>query len=69
MLRRVDSKPLPVETLEQKLSSAKTAAEMQSAYAAAYNLVRQLVRAEGETNVWKRVAQRNYSVSSALHKE
>jgi stage II sporulation protein D len=63
MLQRVSgSKPLPLETLEQKLTSPKTAAEMQSAYAAAYNLVRDLVRAEGESKVWQRVAQRNYSV-------
>ncbi|HEX6046532.1 MAG TPA: SpoIID/LytB domain-containing protein [Pyrinomonadaceae bacterium] len=68
MLRRArdgarDSKPVPLETLEQKLASPKTAAEMQSAYAAAYNVVRDLVRAEGESKVWKRVAQRNYSIS------
>ncbi len=72
MLRRVsarvqDSRPMPLEmpleTLEQKLASPESAAEMQSAYAAAYNLVRELVSSEGERNVWKRVAQRNYSVS------
>lgn len=54
------------ETLEQKLASARTATEMQAAYAAAYNTVRQLVRAEGEQRVWKRVAERNYSVLSVL---
>ena len=63
MLQRArESHPLPLETLEQRLTSPKTAAEMQSAYAAAYNLVRDLVRAEGESKVWQRVAQRNYSV-------
>ena len=71
LLRRVSpnlnaTKPLPVETLEQKLASAGTAAEMQSAYAAAYNVVRQLVSAEGENKVWQRVAQRNYSVPTVL---
>jgi stage II sporulation protein D len=64
--RRRDSEPMPLETLEQKLASPATAAEMQSAYAAAYHLIRDLVRAEGESKVWKRVAQRNYSVTSVL---
>jgi hypothetical protein len=73
MLRRVpansqahlnDRRPLSLELLERKLASPETAAEMQSAYVAAYNLVRQLVGAEGESNVWKRVAQRNYYVST-----
>ncbi len=65
MLHRVrDTKATSLEALEQKLASAGTAAEMQSAYAAAYNLVRELVRTEGERKVWQRVAQRNYSVSS-----
>ena len=65
MLPRVSNgNSLQIETLEQKLASAGTAAEMQSAYAAAYNLVRQLVNTEGESKVWKRVAQRNYFVSS-----
>ena len=67
LLRRApDPKRLPLETLEQKLASPQTAAEMQSAYAAAYNLVRELVRAEGESKVWQRVAQRNYNVSSVI---
>lgn len=65
MLPRVSNgSSVQIETLEQKLASAGTAAEMQSAYAAAYNLVRQLVNTEGESKVWKRVAQRNYFVSS-----
>lgn len=65
MLPRVaNGNSMQIEVLEQKLASAGTAAEMQSAYAAAYNLVRQLVSAEGESKVWKRVAQRNYFVSS-----
>lgn len=51
------------EALERKLASARTATDMQTAYAAAHNTVRQLVRVEGEQRVWKRVAQRNYAVS------
>ena len=47
-------------------SAAKTAAEMQAAYAAAFKVVRELVRLEGENKVWKRVAERNYSASSVL---
>ena len=37
--------------------------EMRSAYAAAYKLVKELVQAEGEAKVWKRVAERRYSVN------
>ncbi len=64
--RAPESKPLPVETIEQKLASATTAAEMQAAYAAALKLVSDIIRVEGETKVWKRVAERNYSISSVL---
>ena len=54
---------LSVETVEQALASAKSAGEMRSAYAAAYKLVKEMVQAEGEAKVWKRVAERRYSVS------
>ena len=57
---------LPVEAIEQKLASARTSAEMQAAYAAAFRVVSELVRIEGENKVWKRVAERNHSVSSLL---
>ena len=63
-----ESKPLPLETVDQKLASAKTSAEMQAAYAAAFKAVSELVRVEGESKVWKRVTERNYSVSWPLHK-
>jgi stage II sporulation protein D len=56
--------PAPKE-LEQKLSTAKTAAEMKDAYAAAYRSVRELIRMEGENKLWKRVAQRRYDVSAS----
>src|SRR5688572_20772182 len=59
-----ETKPVPLETIDQKLASAKTSAEMQAAYAAAFKVVSELVRREGENKVWKRVAERNYSVSS-----
>jgi stage II sporulation protein D len=61
-----ESKSLPVETVDQRLASAKTSAEMQVAYAAAFRVVTELIRAEGESRVWKRIAERNYSVSSVL---
>lgn len=57
---------LPVEAIEQKLASARTSAEMQAAYAAAFRVVSELVRIEGENKVWKRVAERNHSVPSLL---
>ena len=61
-----ETKTMAVEMIEQKLTSAGTSAEMQSAYAAAFRIVSQLVRIEGENKVWKRVADRNYSVQSVL---
>jgi len=61
-----ESKSLPVETIEQRLASAGSSAEMQAAYAAAFRVVSELVRIEGENKVWKRVADRNYSVATVL---
>ena len=52
--------------VERKLATAKTSAEMKSAYAAAYQAVRNLVRVEGENKLWKRVAQRSYDGSAKL---
>jgi hypothetical protein len=46
---------MPVEIVEQALASAKSAGEMKSAYAAAYTLVKELIRVEGENKVWKRL--------------
>jgi stage II sporulation protein D len=51
--------------LERKLASASSAAEMKTAYAAAYKTVRELVHSEGENKLWQRVAQRSYDVSAA----
>ena len=55
---------LAVNELEQKLAAVHSAEEMKIAYANAYKLVRDLVRREGETKVWKRVAQHSYDVSA-----
>ena len=49
-------------TVELALASAKSATDMRNAYAAAYNLVKQLIRSEGEQKIWKRMADRSYSV-------
>jgi hypothetical protein len=54
---------VPVESVEKALASATSAAEMQAAYAAAYNLVRQLIQREGEQKVWKRIADQSYSIN------
>ncbi len=43
--------------IEQKLANAKSADDMRAAYAAAYNEVRRLIKTEGETSVWQRVAK------------
>ena len=53
---------MSAEKIDQALSSAKSAGEMRAAYAAAYNFVKQLIRVEGEDKVWKRFADRSYSV-------
>jgi len=56
---------ISAERIDQALSSAKSADEMRAAYAAAYNFVKQLIRVEGENKVWKRFADRSYSVKAA----
>jgi stage II sporulation protein D len=61
MMDRQQNNATSVENVEQALASGKSSAEMRSAYAAAYKLVRDLVQAEGEAKVWKRVAERRYS--------
>jgi stage II sporulation protein D len=53
-------KPVSSEIIEQALASAKSAADMQSAYAGAYHLVKEMIQVEGESKVWKRVATRRY---------
>jgi len=62
--KQVDS--LSPEKIDEALSSAKSADEMRAAYAAAYNFVKQLIGVEGENKVWKRFADRRYSVKAAL---
>jgi len=45
------------EELERKLARPASAEEMRALYAAAYNEVRAMIRAQGEKEVWRRVAQ------------
>ena len=56
--------PMSPPTVEQALTSIKSATDMRNAYAAAYNLVKQLIRSEGENKIWKRIADRSYSVQA-----
>ena len=61
MERHQPNNSMTVEPVERALASAKSAAEMRTAYAAAYMLVRELIRAEGESKLWKRMAEQGYS--------
>jgi hypothetical protein len=59
LLLRVRSKQqLPLSELEQRLAHPRSAADMRSLYAAAFQAVQRLVRAEGEPAVWKRLRLR-----------
>ena len=58
--------PASVDAVEQALTAAKSPSEMQTAYAAAYNLVRRLIQSEGEQKVWKSIADRRYSTQSVV---
>ena len=66
MERHQSNNVMSVETVEQALASTESAADMQSAYAAAYKIVQGLILAEGEGKVWKRVAERRYSIKRAV---
>lgn len=55
---------MPVEKIDAAFASARSAKEMRTAYAAAYSVVKKLIRAEGENKVWKRLADRVYSVET-----
>src|SRR5262249_16595308 len=49
------NKQLPLELLEQRLARPRSAVEMRTLYAAAFQEVQRLIRAEGEPAVWKRL--------------
>lgn len=58
-LARFETKErLSTEVIEQRLALAVSAQEMRALYAAAYRQVQALVSSEGESSVWRRVAQR-----------
>ena len=47
---------MTVNQIDKKLGGAGTAAEMRTAYAAAYGEVSNLIRREGESSIWRHVA-------------
>ena len=55
--REESSAKLSIDELERRLTQPASAEEMRSLYAAAYREVSALIRAEGESSVWRRVAQ------------
>ena len=55
---RSDNSP-SAETIDHQLNAPQSPAEMRTAYANAYFLVRELIRAHGENALWKRLAQRS----------
>ena len=59
-------KSVSIEAVERALASATSREEMRSAYAAAYQLVRELIRDEGVNKIWKRVAEQRYSVNATV---
>ncbi|MDX6692779.1 MAG: stage sporulation protein [Blastocatellia bacterium] len=60
LLARFETKePLSLDELEQKLARPASATEMRALYAKAYSETLALVRAEGESNVWRRVARKD----------
>jgi stage II sporulation protein D len=48
---------MKIEGIEQRLAGARSSQEMRLAYAAAYLEVKRLIQNEGESNIWRRVAQ------------
>lgn len=58
MFARLENKEkLSTDVLEQRLARPASAEDMRALYAAAYRHVQRLISAEGEGNVWQRVAQ------------
>src|SRR5262249_12796529 len=54
------------EMVERSLTNPQSVAEMRTAYANAYALVRELVRTEGENSLWNRLAQGTVKTSTRL---
>jgi stage II sporulation protein D len=58
LFARFESKEkLSTDVIEQRLSRPASAEDMRALYAAAYRRVQALISSEGETSVWRRVAQ------------
>jgi stage II sporulation protein D len=56
LARHAPREKISTDELERKLAQRTDASEMRALYAAAYAEVRALVRSEGESQVWRRVA-------------
>jgi len=54
------------EMVERSLTNPQSVAEMRTAYANAYALVRELIRTEGENSLWNRLAQGMVKTSTRL---
>jgi hypothetical protein len=55
LVRFRPKRQLPVDELERRLASPRSAAEMRSLYASVYVAVRALIQKEGEPAVWRRL--------------
>ncbi|HEV3468772.1 MAG TPA: SpoIID/LytB domain-containing protein [Pyrinomonadaceae bacterium] len=56
LARAADGGQLPLEELDRRLARPASAAEMRALYAAAYREVAAIIRREGESGAWRRVA-------------
>jgi hypothetical protein len=52
---------ISADEIDHAFASARSADDLRRAYAAAYKLVAELIRSEGEDKVWKRIANQSYS--------
>ena len=57
LARSAPKERMTTEELERRLARPASQAEMRSLYAAAYSEVSALIRREGESAVWRRVAR------------
>ena len=65
LLRFAGKTRVPVDELEQRLASPRSAAEMRALYAAAYREVRALIQKEGEASVWRLVMARGSGAAAS----
>lgn len=65
LLRFASKTRVPIDELERRLASPKSADEMRSLYASSYREVRTLIQREGEPNVWRRLITYSSPVGAA----